>query len=201
MKYAFMFMAFGSVLGSIGVPADAQPSERKPVTVVESAPGQVSALQVKESVATVEAIDLASRQVTLRDEKGRQFPLLAGPEVRNLAQVKVGDRVTVKYAEALSLKLVKNGKELPSATEATDSARAPAGARPGGIAAQQVKVTADVIAVDAATGMVTLRGPKQTVDLHVKDPAQLALIKVGDKIDAEYTQALAVTVQPAAPGK
>jgi hypothetical protein len=33
-----------------------------------------------------------------------------------------------------------------------------------------------------------VRGPKQEVDLYVADPAQLKLIKVGDQIEAEYTQ-------------
>jgi Cu/Ag efflux protein CusF len=43
-----------------------------------------------------------------------------------------------------------------------------------------------------------LKGPNRTVDLTVNDPAQLALIKVGDKINAVYTQAVAVDVKPAA---
>ena len=55
--------------------------------------------------------------------------------------------------------------------------------------AQQVEVTADVIAVNTKTKMVTLKGPKQTVDLKVQDPGQLKLIKVGDQIQAVYTQA------------
>ena len=75
--------------------------------------------------------------------------------------------------------------------------RAAAGAKPGGVVAEQIKVTADVIAVDTKTHMVTLKGPNQTVDLYVDDPAQLKLIKVGDQIEAVYTQALAVSVEPA----
>jgi hypothetical protein len=54
-----------------------------------------------------------------------------------------------------------------------------------------------VTAVNRKTHMVTLKGPKQEVDLYVGDPAQLKLIKVGDQIEAEYTQALAVAVEPA----
>ena len=54
-----------------------------------------------------------------------------------------------------------------------------------------------MIAIDQKTHMVTLRGPKQEVDLYVADPAQLKLIKVGDQIEAEYTQALAIAVEPA----
>jgi Cu/Ag efflux protein CusF len=48
---------------------------------------------------------------------------------------------------------------------------------------------------------VTLRGPKQTVDLRVNDPEQLKLIKVGDQIEAVYAQALALSVEPAPAAK
>ena len=45
--------------------------------------------------------------------------------------------------------------------------------------------------------MVTLRGPKQVVDLKVQDPEQFKLIKVGDQIQAVYTEAVALVVEPA----
>ena len=125
------------------------------------------------------------------------MPLSVSPDVRNLEQVKVGDQVAVTYIEALSLTLMKEGKALRATTTKTDGVRAPEGAKPGGAVAEHVKVTADVIAVDQKTHMVTLKGPKQEVDLYVADPAQLKLIKVGDQIEAEYTQALAITVEPA----
>ena len=56
----------------------------------------------------------------------------------------------------------------------------------------------DVVAVDPATQTVTLKGPQQTVDLKVRDPAQFKLISVGDQVEANYTEALAITVEPAA---
>jgi Cu/Ag efflux protein CusF len=199
MKHSFMVMATSALLGIVGTTAQAQQAAGG--VQVETSPGQAKAVQVREVVATVDSIDLAKREVTLRDSKGKQHPVVAGPDVRNLEQVKVGDRVVVQYLEALSLKLVKDGKEVPGSKATSDSARAPAGARPGGIVAEQVQVTADVIAVNTETRMVTLRGPKQVVDLQVNDPAQLALIKVGDQIDAVYTQALALSVQPAPAGK
>ena len=115
----------------------------------------------------------------------------------NLEQLKVGDRVVVRYLQALSLDLKKDGKEVRSRIDTTDGARAAAGGRPGGVAAQQVEVTADVIAVNSKTQIVRLRGPEQVVDLRVRDPEQLKLIKVGDQIQAVYAQALALSVEPA----
>jgi len=93
--------------------------------------------------------------------------------------------------------LKKDGKELRAMTESTDGARAKAGERPGGIVGRQVEVTADVIGVDAKTQTIKLRGPKQVVDLKVADPAQFKLIKVGDQIQAVFTEAVALVVEPA----
>ena len=162
-----------------------------------SSPGQATIAQKRRITATVEAIDVAKREVTLKGPKGKVVPLSVSPDVRNLEQVKVGDQVVVTYVEALSLTLKKEGKEIPARNTKSDAVRSAEGAKPGGAVAEHTVVTADVIAIDQKTHMVTLRGPKQEVDLYVADPAQLKLIKVGDQIEAEYTQALAVTVEPA----
>ncbi len=54
---------------------------------------------------------------------------------------------------------------------------------------------ANVTAVNAKENVVTLRGPKgNSVDVTV-DPSQLKLVKVGDQVEAVYTEAMAVTVQ------
>ena len=152
---------------------------------------------VIESRATVTAIDVPQRLVTLQDVKGEQIVVEVSDRVKRLDEVKVGDQVVVTYVEALSLTLKKEGKEIPARNTKSDAVRSAEGAKPGGAVAEHTVVTADVIAIDQKTHMVTLRGPKQEVDLYVADPAQLKLIKVGDQIEAEYTQALAVTVEPA----
>jgi Cu/Ag efflux protein CusF len=193
MKQSTVIVA-ASLIVACGLPATAQATDK---AVMTSSPGQATIAQKRSIVATVEAIDVAKREVTLKGPKGKVVPLSVSPEVRNLEQVKVGDSLKVTYVEALSLTLKKDGKELRATNTKSDSVRAPDGAKPGGAVAEQVKVTADVIAVDRKTQMVTLRGPKQEVDLYVSDPAQLKLIKVGDQIEAEYTQAVAITVEAA----
>jgi Cu/Ag efflux protein CusF len=193
MKQSTVIVA-ASLIVACGLPATAQATDK---AVMTSSPGQATIAQKRSIVATVEAIDVAKREVTLKGPKGKVVPLSVSPEVRNLEQVKVGDSLKVTYVEALSLTLKKDGKELRATNTKSDSVRAPEGAKPGGAVAEQVKVTADVIAVDRKTQMVTLRGPKQEVDLYVSDPAQLKLIKVGDQIEAEYTQAVAITVEAA----
>jgi Cu/Ag efflux protein CusF len=201
MKHPRTIAVIASLLGAIGMTANAQKASGDAAVMKESSPGKATVAQAQTIVATVEAVDAAQRQVTLKGPKGKVVPLTVSPDVRNLEQVKVGDRVSVRYLESLSLTLKKDGKELRSATKGSDAARAKAGERPGGAVAEQVTVIADVTAVDTKTGIVTLRGPKQTVDLRVADPEQLKLIKVGDQVEAVYTQALALSVEPAAAKK
>jgi Cu/Ag efflux protein CusF len=192
-------LACAAFLGVLAAPALAQSTDTKVAT--ESSPGKATAARVRTVSATVTEVDAAKGYVTLKGPKGNELPLKVGPEVRNLDQVKVGDKVTVKYLESLSLTLMKGGKALRGSEESAAGARTPAGSLPGGAVAAQLEVTADVIGVDAKNQIVTLKGPKQTVEMRVQDPKQLKLIKVGDQIQAVYTEAMAVSVTPAAAAK
>ena len=127
------------------------------------------------------------------------MPLQVGPEVKDLDKVKAGDRVAVEYLEALTLTLKKDGKELRGSKLAESGARSAAGEQPAGVVAQQLEVTADVTAANKKKQTVTLRGPNQTIDLKVRDPGQLKLIKVGDQVQAVYTEALALGLETVAP--
>jgi Cu/Ag efflux protein CusF len=199
MKHQPLLIA-AALLAALSLPAFAQQKDTSE-TVTQSSPGKGTMTRTRTVVATVTEVDAPKRHVTLKGPQGNLFPLRVGPDVRNLEQVKVGDRVSVRYEEALSLTLKKDGKELRSARETTGGARAAAGERPGGVVADQVEVTADVVAVNPKRQTVTLRGPEQTVDLWVQDPNQLKLVKVGDQVQAVYTQALALSVEPAASAK
>ena len=80
-------------------PAIGQPSSG---TSIERAPGTASVSRVVTASATVTAIDLTTREVTLRRDNGSTFTLVAGPEVRNLPQIRVGDTAHAVRAEESS---------------------------------------------------------------------------------------------------
>src|SRR6476469_3614079 len=178
-------------------PAIGQPSSG---TVIERGPGAATASRVETASATVTAIDMATRQVTLRRDNGTTFTLVAGPEVRNLPQIRVGDTVHVDFHEALAIELKKGGTGAPaSRSETATRSRAEPGQRPGGVATRETVIVADVIAVNAANQTVSLRGPGgRVVDLNVRDPEQFKRIAVGDQVEASYTEAAAVSITPAA---
>jgi Cu/Ag efflux protein CusF len=170
-------------------------------TVTATAPGKAAVANVVEVTASVQAIDKANRTVTIKGPHGNLETITAGPEVRNFDQIKVGDNVALRYVEALSLELKKGGKAPVARTDTEMGARAKPGEKPAAGVGRQIHVTADVVAVDAANQTVSLRGPKQTVELKVRDPEQFKLVKVGDQVDATYTEALAISVEPVAAKK
>jgi Cu/Ag efflux protein CusF len=178
---------------ALSVPALAQTGN----AVVGTGPGTAGVAQTVNVMATITKIDPATREVTLKGPQGREVTIQAGPEVKNFAQMKVGDTVNVQYLEALTLELKKGGKAVVGRDEQAGAATAKAGEKPAALAGRQVTVTADVTAIDPATQTVTLKGPKQTVDLKVRDPEQFKLIKVGDQVEATYTEALGIAVESA----
>ena len=170
-------------------------------SAVVTAPGKGAAARLTTITASVEAVDAANRTVTLKGPRGNVHTLPVGPQVKNFDKIKVGDRVAVRYYEALSLELKKGGSGIRERSEREGTAQAKPGEQPAAGAARQVTAVADVVAVDAKRQVITLRGPKRTVELKVRDPKQLELVKVGDQVDATYTEALAVSVEPAPPAK
>ena len=166
--------------------------------VAGTAPGKGGVAEVVKLTATITAIDKASRDVTLKGPQGNEVTLTAGPEVKNFDQMKVGDQVNVEYVQALTLELKKGGGLVVARTEQKGAAAAKPGEKPAGAAGRQVTIVADVIGTDPAKQIVTLKGPKQTVEMRIPDPEQFKRIAKGDQVEATYTQALAIAVMPAA---
>ena len=166
--------------------------------VAATAPGMAGVAQTVKITATITAIDKASRDVTLKGPQGNELTVTAGPEIKNFDQLKVGDQVDAQYVEALTLELKKGGGMVVARTEKSGAVGAKPGQAPAGAVGRQVTIVADVIALDPAKQIVTLKGPQRTVELKVPDPEQFKRIAKGDQVEATFTQALALAVEPAA---
>jgi Cu/Ag efflux protein CusF len=68
-------------------------------------------------------------------------------------------------------------------------------AKPKMVEAGVVTVRGKVEAVDTEKKTVTLKGPKRSLTLQVRDPQKLEAIKVGDPVVAKYYEALAIEVK------
>ena len=180
-------------IAALAVPAAAQTG----AAVAAKGPGVAGAAQTVKITATITAIDAATRAVTLKGPQGKEVTLTAGQEVKNFAQMKVGDQVNVEYVEALTLELKKGSAAPVARTEQAGAAGAKPGERPAGMVGRQVTIMAEVVGVDPKSQVVTLRGPQRTVELKVADPEQFKRIAKGDRVEATYTEAMAIVVEPA----
>jgi DcaP outer membrane protein len=146
---------------------------------------------------TIEAIDHASRVVTLRNKAGLLEEVYCGPEVQRFDQLKVGDVVTFRYYETLVTALSRPGA--PSTTAASSSTVTRDPGAPGGSIARQTTATVTLEAIDPKTPSVTVRtasGGRST--FRVQNAKNLEGYNVGDQVSVTYTRGLAVSVTPPA---
>ena len=143
--------------------------------------------------ARVEDIDLKTRLVTLRNGEGQLFSFFAGKEVVNLPQVRVGDTVTVAYANVIKVRMAESGEYWDESL--SEIARAVPGTKPGAIVGNQSTFTATIEAIDKGQGTVSLRMPDGELKVvKAKDPANLDKAGVGDKLVITTSEAVGITV-------
>jgi Cu/Ag efflux protein CusF len=170
-----------------------------------TAPGQAAAGAAVTAQGVIESVDKATRHVKIKFANGETRTIVAGDEVKNFDQIKVGDKLNIKYVEAVTIEL-KKGSTAPVARQESKSIeRAKPGDKPAAVAKREVTLTAEVMSVDAAAKKVSLKNDKgEIVPVDVQDPEQLKLIKKGDKVEVTYMEALGLSLEspaPAAPAK
>lgn len=151
-------------------------------------------VQTSELTATVASVEPASRKLTLLGSDGIKQTIKVGPAAINFDQIKVGDRLRLTVAEELVVYVAGEG-ETPSDAAAQLVALAPKGAKPGGIVADTIQVTAKVTAIDLEHRKATLQfedGSTRTV--AVRSDVDLGKRRVGDRVVVRTTEALAIQV-------
>ena len=178
------------------LPAAAQKPEASGGTAVASEPGKAAMVRALKVSAQVVAIDKATRTLTLKGPDGNTVDVVAGEEVKNFPQIKLGDFVVVQLMQSLALELKKTkGGEALGASEGLATAKP--GERPGAVAAREITAIAKVTAVDPKAKTISLRGPRgNVVKLDVQNPDQFKVVKVGDEVQVTYTEAAAISVEP-----
>ncbi|HHQ4930223.1 TPA: hypothetical protein ACSP88_003696 [Aeromonas hydrophila] len=165
-------------------------------TEVTTAPGKANLVEAVSAQATVTAIDMASRKVSLKNAAGESFDIVAGEQVTNLANLKVGDVVALRYLQMLDLELLKGTAGVRKRIVEVAADKAEAGEKPGAGIGKKVTLYGDVIAVDKGQQTITVKGVDHTLVLKVHNPAQFALIAKGDQIKAVQTQAVGIGILP-----
>jgi hypothetical protein len=142
------------------------PNVTQTTTVIQTRDGAMIVDSVT-LIASVTAIDAATRQLTLTSSNGFQKTITAGKSVINFDQIKVGDQVNVRATEEFAVFLRPAGTQR-SAGEGAVVALAPRGSMPGGLAVSTQEVTAKITAVD--------------------------VVNPGDKVTVQVAESLAIAV-------
>ena len=127
-----------------------------------SASAQVSKSLTGETqvmTATVEAIEQSTRKVTLKEPDGSYTMVTAPPEMKRFSELKVGDKVTVRYYENIVLRLKEPGeKDVDTGTGATTRGT---GANPGATVAEQRTITATITQLDQEAAVDHVHGAQR----------------------------------------
>jgi hypothetical protein len=147
--------------------------------------------------ATIIKIDKKGRNVTMVGESADTFTVHCGTDVKNFAQIKVGDVVKATYTEKLTVMAEAPGS--PSVTHETTGGAAKAGAKPAASVTERTQVKATITAIDKAAGTATLKGMDgNQIVVTPKHPDTLDKVAVGDMVTFTYTQSIAVSVEKVA---
>lgn len=181
----------------IGIPSFANPA----VAQGTSALGGVGESQTITERVTVQSVNQQTRQIVLAKPNGEEFTVHAGDAVRNLAQIKPGQTVAIRYYSSVTHILSKPGANVPANSRSIAAARAKKGERPGGAIAETTTVTGTVVSVDLAGHKLQLVNPKggRVFTIDVTNPQrqkELATVSVGDSLTTVITEALAIDVEP-----
>ena len=177
-----------ALAASLALPLAASAQEKPATAIAEAMKG----------VSTVQKIDAKTREVTLKREDGSTVTIVAGEEVRNFDQIKVGDVVETEVIEALAVAVEPTSTKVLERREEISGYRAQPGEKPGAKTTRTVEITAEVKAVDQKARTAVVKGPNRTVEVKVADDVDLSKVKVGDNVRLVYIESVSIQVKPAA---
>ena len=121
--------------------------------------------------------------------------VVAGPDIKRFDEIKAGDKVNARYYENVVIRVKRPGEpETLSQVKGTTGSEQ---TMPGGTKAKQTTITATISAIDMNTPSITFTGPSGfNYTSKVQDTDALAKVKVGDKVDIVWTEAMLVSLEP-----
>jgi translation initiation factor IF-1 len=149
--------------------------------------------------ATVEKVDVLNRLLSVKRPDGDVVTVKVGPEVQNLVQVREGDRVVIRYHEAIGASIAEAGGQPISVDVKTDQAKL--GEKPRAAATTTTNVPVRIQSVDTKTNEVSFYGQDGLVRAITVETPQakefIKQLKPGDNVVVSFTEAVAISVEPA----
>lgn len=149
------------------------------------------------AVATVVSVDEKTRDITLVGPEGDHFVFTAGPEIRNFAQIKRGDRVIASYFEGFAIGLGSKGSGVKARLDGVQVERAQKGEKPGVMVSRTQEAVGVVKAVDVKSRTVLIEGVEKAILLGVSDDVDISEIRIGNEVEAVYIKSYAINLVPA----
>jgi hypothetical protein len=158
---------------------------------------------VKTVAATIQAINVETRELTLKGPQGNVYTLFADPEIKRLNEFRVGDEIVLDYSISMAAEVRSpTPEELAKPYSVIeDTTRAGADKKPGVEGYKIVEAVVTVEGLDRQTQTLTIKGPKGNyLAIKVKDPTTLDKLRLGDVALVIYTESFALRIERA-PGK
>jgi len=154
-----------------------------------------------QAVLSVEAIDHEKRHITLKGPQGNVAEFEVGPQATRFDEIKVGDKLHVKYDIAVVGELREPTAEEKSTplVDVTSDPQRLASTSPAAAIGRVVRAVTTIDAVDKSAQTFTVKDPVEgSVAVHVEDPTVLEHLSVGQTIIVTFAESLALAVEPGA---
>ncbi|MEZ7952029.1 MAG: hypothetical protein QMC02_04865 [Halioglobus sp.] len=151
-----------------------------------------------EAEAEITAIDLKTRQVTLRGPGGNTFTLQSQDKAIALEDVKVGDSVVVTYIAAMESELrVPTAEEIAAPWVELDEEAVSEDATHPGIADMRViRAVVTVEGMNRVSGTVTVKDSRGMVHIIGDvEPEKMEGVKIGETAVIVFAEAIALTLK------
>ncbi len=175
-----------------------------PALVVAQTPTAANAIVVDAAVTdnvfqlyegTVIKVDKKTRSIFFKNNEG-ESKFVAGPEIKNFDQIKKGDRLSVTYELAVAIELIRTKSDgIRSKVETSSELASKPGEKPTRTITNTTTIIADIVDVDRAKKLVSVKGPSGKVTVvTVKNPQLLADVNVGEQVKVIYFDAMAASI-------
>ncbi len=145
-------------------------------------------------VMTVTRVDQSTREIALRSD-GMETTYIAGPEIRNFAQIEAGDKLTLTSLEALAVRVYPVSEAAKGNVVETEISRAPLGSKPYGMITRRVTLSGRLEALDKQARTAVIEGKHGSLHLQLAEEVNLSNVEVKDQVRVDYLDRLSITVE------
>jgi hypothetical protein len=155
---------------------------------------------VTTAFATVKAINLETRELTLQGRDGAPYTVVADPKIKRLSEVHVGDDIVLDYSISIAAEIrPPTAEELAHPYKVVeDTTKAKPTEAPSVEGYKIIEAVVTIEEIDGPHQTVTVKGPKGNhIPIKVKARTTLDKLHVGSTALVVYTESFALRLEKA----